>query len=335
VTTFDFFRKNYTFEQPNRFSIMIKLVHSNEQQDYRDLDREAMVWVTRLTSGESSPEDHERFRHWRDQSEMHRQALHQARSVWHMLGDALPKVDQLRVARAAKRRRMQYALPLAASLLLMVGLNKDAFSTWQYDLVTAAGEQRALTLSDGSRIVMSGNSAVDLNFQKGARAIELVRGEVLFKVRHDAKRAFLVRAGDGTYRDIGTVFSIKRRGASSSIVVSEGLVQANVGKTTALISAGQAMSIAKGRLGAVRGFNASSELAWVRGRLIFTDQSLNEIFAALDPHYAGHVIVLNRNVGRVRLSASIELDHVDEWLDALRTTNGIRVTRIGRFTFLT
>ena len=313
---------------------MIRLVYSSTEPERRDLDREAITWVVRLTSGETSPELCEQFRHWRDQSQEHRQALGRARSLWEGLGEALPRTER-RASHTKVRRRVWQSVPIAASLLLAVGLASGPLSTWRYDQATRSGEQRSIALPDGSRMIMSGNSAVKLNFRRGMRSIEIARGEVLFDVRHDPRHPFIVSTGSSGYRDVGTVFSVRRHGRDSRVVVASGEVRASDRFTSASVLADQSLAVTDGRLGHVQAVNARSALAWSRGRLIFRDCSLGDILNELAPHYRHHLVLLNGTTSRIRLSTSIELDHVDEWLDALHATNGVRVIRLGSLTLLT
>src|SRR5580698_8219798 len=95
---------------------MLHLVHSREDPDQPDIDEEAMAWVVRLTSGNSTPQEHEAFRAWRDSSAEHAAALDRARKVWSQLGTALPEIDRRRADHLRNRpwRRGAVGLSIAA-----------------------------------------------------------------------------------------------------------------------------------------------------------------------------------------------------------------------------
>ncbi|WP_204309887.1 FecR family protein, partial [Klebsiella michiganensis] len=70
---------------------------------------------------------------------------------------------------------------------------------------TAAGERREVALTDGSKMILNGDTRVAMI---DARHAELIEGEALFEVRHDAAHPFIVKTGDVTLEDAGTVFNV-------------------------------------------------------------------------------------------------------------------------------
>lgn len=312
---------------------MVKLIYSTRDTSGSRLDREALDWIVRLTSGDSTPEDHEAYRAWRDQSADHRKALVEARNLWQRLGHALPTIER-QARRNRNWNRLKIGLPIAAVLLLTIGLGQNYWSRWRFDQTTRAGEQRSLTLPDGSRLRMSGDTAIDIRFDGQARRVRIARGQILLSVRHDARVPFVVEAGEASYRDVGTIFDVSHDDGRSHLVVGEGLVQAELGDRRARVPAGYAVSAADSRLGPVTRVDPRRELGWARGRLVFSDRPLRDIVGALAPHYGGRIVMLNGTVGSRRLSASIEIDHIDEWLNALRQTQGVGIRRFAGYTFI-
>lgn len=309
---------------------MAKLIRLLPKTARATLDGEANAWIVRLTSGESSEADHAAFRLWRDQSDAHRQAIHRARTDWLLIGEALPRID----ARVAERRAWpKIMLPIAASLLLAIGLGGGAVRPLLHDQVTARGEQRSLTLPDGSLMRLGGGSSVDIDYTATGRRVRLTEGRVLISVRHDARVPFTVEAGDATYRDVGTVFEVSRDGDRSRVVTAEGVVDAIAGGVTRRVAAGRQVRVAGGVAGPVLPANVAAELGWTRGRLTFEDRSLREIVAALADHYPGRILLLG-NAGNERLRASIDLDHIDEWLDAMAQGGDRSVRRFAGMTLL-
>jgi transmembrane sensor len=91
---------------------------------------------------------------------------------------------------------------------------------------TAVGEQRTLTLDDGSVLHLNTHSRVRVRLSHAVRQIDLLEGEAMFEVEHDAKRPFLVSTGSATVRAVGTQFNVYRHpDASTTVAVIEGVVQ--------------------------------------------------------------------------------------------------------------
>src|SRR3546814_13704016 len=78
--------------------------------------------------------------------------------------------------------------------------SSDVCSSDLHDLVTAIGEQRSATLADGSTVILSSGTALDVRFANGVRRATLARGEAFFEIRHDAAHPFTVDAGDCAVR---------------------------------------------------------------------------------------------------------------------------------------
>jgi len=57
--------------------------------DLAPVEREAIQWVVRLTSGETNPADRAAFRRWKAQNPQHAAALHHALNLWLGVGRAL------------------------------------------------------------------------------------------------------------------------------------------------------------------------------------------------------------------------------------------------------
>ncbi len=313
---------------------MVRLIHDVSVDSAPDLDEEALRWVVRLTSGVSTPEDHQAFRCWRDQSAAHSQALGRARVLWRQLDTSLPQVERQRSERSRRRRLLWLAAPLAASVVLAIGGTTGYLRIWRYDAVTSVGERRSLALADGSIVVLGGDSALKIDLGPSMRRLELARGEAVFHARHDPRRPFVVVAGAMRIRDIGTVFDVARARTQTTVVVEQGRVEAYVDDQRTVLAANQSLKAVPGRLGSVEAADPYLSSSWTRGRLNLEDKSLSDIVQAVQPYYKGQILLLDRTAERRRLSAAIDLDHIDEWLSALSRSHAIRLSRIGSLTVL-
>jgi transmembrane sensor len=299
-----------------------------EAGDIPEPDSEAIRWVVRLTSGEGDAGDRAAFEAWRQESPAHEAALIRARRLWLSLGDVLP--EPAARAPARKRRRLVPALALAASVLLCVGASVRYVTEWRHDYVTAAGQRETITLTDGSHVLLSSGSAIDVRFDAGHRRVQLVRGEAYFDVVHDGTRPFIVAAGTGQVRDIGTAFSVGWRGDDVVVVVERGEVEvdAGTGAKPVALSPNQRVSYSASAIGAVEASNSFEDLAWTRGRLILEDRSLGAVVAELNRYYPSELLLLGSEVGQRRVNAVIDLEHIDDWLNALHESQRVSVTRL-------
>lgn len=91
------------------------------------------------------------------------------------------------------------------------------------EIVTRPGEHRSITLPDGSRVTLNGNSRA-LYDPEAPRIITLARGEALFDVHHDDATPFVVEVGKTRLVDAGTVFNVVHDNAALEVAVAEGAV---------------------------------------------------------------------------------------------------------------
>jgi RNA polymerase sigma factor (sigma-70 family) len=218
----------------------------------------------------------------------------------------------------------------AAVLLLMVVVAAQLpWRVWGADQRTAAGEQRVLTLEDGSRVTLAGDSAIDLNLSDHQRRVTLLRGRAYFQVAKDPQRPFLVVAGEAKVRVTGTRFEVRRdEGERVRLTVAEGeVVASGVGRRLTL-RAGEQVHWSRGRLGDPRRVDVAPVLAWLEGRLVFSDQPLRDILRELAPHHPDHLLLLDQTLAERRFSGTLNSGNPDAALSALSQTLPLTVRHL-------
>lgn len=312
---------------------MLRLIDLNPDDQGSDADREASAWIVRLTSGLSSESDHDEFRAWKAQGTEQVDALRRALTDWQRIGVALPLLE-----RAPQLRQTTWkpsALAIAASLALTVGVGQEYWRNWRFDEVTKPGERRLVVLPNGGKMLMRGGTALSLNFQSAHQSIALDRGSVMLSMKHTPNTTFSVKTAGTVYRDIGTEFSVSTFRLGSGVAVSSGEVEAVHGYQKATIKGGQSLQV---DVNGVMHFKAhtdlSSELSWVRGRVQFANQPLKVILRSTAADYASRVVFLSSASANKKISASIDLENIDGWIDGLQKSTSIKVHRIAGYTFI-
>ncbi|HVH66611.1 MAG TPA: FecR domain-containing protein [Gemmatimonadales bacterium] len=153
------------------------------------------------------------------------------------------------------------------------------------EYVTPPGRRAVFRLLDGTEITLNADTRLSAPASFGERERKVsLEGEAYFRVVHDAARPFVVHTSAGEIRDVGTAFDVRAYHESSRerVAVLEGAVA--LAATT--LRAGQVAT--RSRAGAVRlvpGARVADELAWTRGRLVFTSVPLGEAAARLSRWY--------------------------------------------------
>jgi transmembrane sensor len=296
-------------------ALSINVSASTRQSPDQRIAEEAAQWLIDLEDGEA---DTAAFAAWLQASPRHVEEFLLISAVWRA-ADRIDEahaieIDQL-VAQArdnVKRlddetigrqrtlnvpRRMQTALRsrLTAAVALLaimgavwLGLHDDALS-----YRTAVGEQRIVKLPDGSIVTLNTRSQIKVRMEKTERSIELIQGEALFDVAHDAERPFRVLAGPTVVQAIGTQFNVYRTASGTTVSVVEGIVEVTSRTEHPARAGGAVATLAPERLTAGQQaqvsahgevvHHAAAELdrvvAWRERRLIFRSEPLAAIAA--------------------------------------------------------
>jgi transmembrane sensor len=123
------------------------------------------------------------------------------------------------LARAMSMRAVAVAVPAAILSGVFAWLH---FQSGIYR--TDVGEQRSITLADGSIIDLNAHSRIKVRLSKTERDVDLLEGQALFQVAHDTSRPFFVRSGSALVRAVGTLFDVYRKKNGITVSVIEGRV---------------------------------------------------------------------------------------------------------------
>jgi transmembrane sensor len=153
---------------------------------------------------------------------------------------------------------------------------------------TAVGEQKIVELADSSVVTLNADSQIAVDLKTSERQIELLRGEAIFKVTHDARRPFRVHTRAGVIQAVGTQFDVHERvNGDTRVSVLEGQVRlmARAGSKGAepaqlmLGAGGQADIELDGTIRRHENAVVENSVAWRQRRLVFEDASMEEMVA--------------------------------------------------------
>jgi transmembrane sensor len=89
---------------------------------------------------------------------------------------------------------------------------------------TTFGEQRSITLTDGSVIDINSRSKVRIRYSARERDVDLLEGQALFHVAKNLARPFLVSTATTQVRAVGTEFDVYQKQGGTVVSVVEGRV---------------------------------------------------------------------------------------------------------------
>jgi transmembrane sensor len=300
------------------------------------IDESAAAWAARRLGGGAS--DEAGFARWLDEDEAHAEAYARAEAVWALMGREAGSDDLLAVRREALRRarakrpgwdRRAIAAGAVAAIAAPAGLWWMRHRGRQGELFqTALGEQRTLTLADGSRVTLDALSVMRVRYSAAVRSIDLVQGRAYFEVAHDANRPLRVHAGPRTVTAVGTAFSVRREPRETMVVLAEGKVAVSDHEspvTLALMTPGQSMLLVDG-MGAGRPASADldRELAWRRGQMVFDNVALVDAAAEMNRYSTLQVVVADPRLRTLRISGTFHAGESRAFVEAIQSYFPVR-----------
>jgi transmembrane sensor len=309
---------------------------------------EAAEWLTLLMSGEASDDDHRRWQAWRAAHPDHERAWRHIEAVTqrfkaltrHAGYQALsPYLDGKPGQGQGPRRRKALKLLLWGGVTGTAGLLASRTSTWRQQVAdhrTGTGEQRTVTLADGSQLTLGTASAIDVRFDSERRLLRLVAGEVLVTTAHALgkppdPRPLIVETAQGGIRALGTRFGVRQHGGHTGVAVLESAVEITPadGGTPRIVKAGERTSFTRDAVDAPEVL-AERDTAWARGQIIADDMPLGDFLAELARYRPG-IVRCDPAVAGLRLSGVFPLHDTDRILATLPNVVPVQVRQHTRW----
>jgi transmembrane sensor len=258
------------------------------------------------------------------------------------------------------------AAAIAASLLIA------AVGTWYwYAYVrntygTSVGEQRTLTLNDGSTIELDSGSKIRVTYSDRERQVELLDGQALFHVTQDLARPFIVHTKITNIRAIGTQFDVYKKTTGTTVTVVEGRVAviptsnpvfsqeerqvpaqpgedsprhmtaertlgAGIGREDGLLlAAGEQATIdAQGALARAAQPNIAAATAWTQQQLVFKGTSLHEVADEFNRHNQRRLVVSDPQLAELKITGIFSSTNPAPLIRFLEARPDIAVTQTG------
>lgn len=345
---------------------------------------EASEWVVRHRTDDLDTQARRRFDAWLRQSPQHVSAYLEMSSIW----EGVPQIDAslnpsadeliersraqgnvvslsgsgkpdpfLAPARVSSRAGMSKVFySLAATLIVAVGI-----ASWFYQqrgvYSTGIGEQRTVTLVDGSVIELNARSRIKVRYSDRERAVDLAQGQALFHVAKDPSKPFIV-ASNGTYvRAVGTQFDVYKKTAGTVVTVVEGRVAVTDRRSSqsslvpipassppqgaapdigtpalkpnereVLLGAGEQLVIAQALSSPPQPANIEAVTAWTEQRLVFDYTPLTEVAEEFNRYNHRRLVIEDSGLQAFHISGSFSSTDPTLLLRFLREQPGILIT---------
>ena len=343
---------------------------------------EASEWFVTMREPSASAEDREAFAEWMRASPVHVGAYLEIARLWadasridaavavDLDSDQSPNVVPLgayhsseaaaldliasgrpgALAKGSESRSLPRRWMIAASFAVAL----IASGSWLYvnrapTYTTDVGEQRTITLEDGSIVKLNSRSGFKVRMSPTLREIELVDGQALFEVAHDTRRPFIVTSGNSAIRAVGTQFDVNRKHSGTIVTVIEGRVKLDtVGASGASVtapreapgesrsgdagqiylSAGEQIRVAaSGAMERTANPNTAAAVSWLQQELIFEGQPLADVLEEFNRYTRIPIVLADPTLADLRVNAVFHTTNPDSLLRFISRYDHIQVER--------
>jgi len=213
---------------------------------------------------------------------------------------------------------------------------------------TKTGEQSQVALDDGSVILLDTRSRARVRYDARERGVYLDRGQVFFTVARNQQLPFVVHAGQGQVRAVGTAFDIRREGDRVDVLVTEGVVQVSArGRATAAIDSSSSTpkawpaSTVELRSGGEASYteviektrylqqeNLERRTSWRHGKWMFRGETLTDMVEEISRYTDKKIEIVDPRIAGLRVGGYFDVGETDAVLAALQGSFGVRVHRV-------
>lgn len=238
------------------------------------------------------------------------------------------------------RKALAPAPVFATALLLVTGvgfvaLRDDAPAPSSYS--TGIAQVRTVTLEDGSRVTLAGDSQIETHFSAARRDVALLKGQAYFAVAKNPQRPFYVATDDASVRVVGTHFDVHRSPGGVEVSVEEGIVDVThksrgeqvqpSGEPKVRLLAGQRVRMTPAGSSGVLPVDADAVASWRSGKLVYRDARLAEVVADANRYRRGKIVLGTPQLADLRITTSFSVNQVDTVVSMLEQSLPVKVYR--------
>jgi len=229
-----------------------------------------------------------------------------------------------RLLRMSKRIvKLSRIAGIAAAVTVGIFLYTSWKNSWTN--YTAYDVAQSFTLPDSSFVTLAPGATLRLQRHKDNRLVRMT-GKIYFNVRHDDRSPFLIDAGSGFVKVLGTRFQVDSRDSISVSVVSGKVLfsAAQSGEEGLVLTKGQSAVLRQGSSAPARLTQKHpNPAAWATGEFIYDNTPLPEVLSELSEYYGVTLVVLDAESRR--LSGEFSTSSLPDILSLVNSALGISI----------
>lgn len=213
------------------------------------------------------------------------------------------------------------------SALLKMMARQDIDEEMQGTIITRNGKEFWMSLPDGTRVHLNGNSQLSypLAFTGDQREVALV-GEAYFIVAKDKEHPFIVHTAKGDVKEYGTEFNVNTQGDKTCVVLVKGSISVRAeGGKEQMMTPGDKAELAMQGVTMSR-VDVAPYVAWNTGHFSFEDCRLDELMLVVARWYGLQVVFTSDQLRTVRFTGSLSrYESIENTLEVIGAIANVKV----------
>ena len=313
----------------------------SQPADPERLQREAMAWLSLLSSGTATQADAEALKAWCRQDPSHARAYARAARLWDRLGTVAAQAERPHIAQPAagsapalaRRAFLGGAVAASAACATYVAMHPPlglwpSLAELRADVRTAPGERRRLDVANGVSVDLNTRSSLALAAGNDA-GIELIRGEAIIAAAANADKSCTVIAGGGRIVAARATFDVRHDADDRvAVICLDGRVKVERDAQAVVLETNQKVIYDRFGIGETERVDPVTATAWQEGRLVFRKAALSDVISEVNRYRSGRIILMNRHLGERLIDASFQLNRLENVLVFLQQAFAVGVRQL-------
>lgn len=312
------------------------MIDDTAQLSNADIEVRATALLRKQHFEEWAASDEEQLASWLAESSRHSAAYWRLKAAW-------DQTERLAALRPGPLRRSTSYTPASLSLLskaiaaaAVVAVIGTAAVLWNVSggqsYATGVGGRTTIRLADGSELDLGTDTAIRTDFRPKRRAVDVLKGEVFFRVTHNANRPFVVRAAGHRVIDLGTEFLVRTSSKRLEVALISGEAKVETDglwsqKHSAVLHPGDVALATASSFDVTRKSNSelSDELAWRRGVVVFHNTRLDDAIAEFNRYNDVKLVAATPGIAALTINGTFRTNGFEQFARVTRDVFGLRV----------
>ncbi len=314
----------------------------------RDDIEQAARWLVRSRKKDFSGSEQAELQKWLESDTAHKAAFAEFESIWDKAGLAKTLFESEKNTCSQQNKKCpltilppwsqwgQAALGLCMIFLCLllpsyIDHTEPRKPARCKEFVCAPGQQKTVSLEDGTNIEMNVGTRLKVCLFKTQRQVIMQSGEAFFDVSTDTDRPFMITTPQARVNVLGTAFNLKNRHGLFALKVARGKVRVTARAKAAdsvLLLPGQSVRVtAAGQMEDVLTCDTGTLLQWKKGWVDFDNAPLFHVFDELSSWHPQRQRIYLSGVENKRISGRFDMRRFEQTLRTIAYAASLRIVR--------